>query len=340
VEVTVMTSGMSVDAVDQPVAAGTGSGWVPVRRAAGRPGSEHLAGARGPSSKLGVRSCGPGETGPTSAAAVVAEVRALHQALLARPHLLPEPATNDLFSRLVSMVIDPAAARDADAVLGDPAVQRLLPSLRCLCADGEFELERSWARRIVDAADPRAELARFPYHRNYEDLTRLEHHAVAGLRPDPVRRVLFIGSGPLPLTSLLLAGRYGCEVDNLDREPEAVRLGAELSAGVGGPAMRFRVGDVLDGADGYVRGDYDLVYLAALAGLEPEAKHRLLDHLGRTLRPGTLVLARSAHSLRGLLYPVLDPDDLPGLRTLAVVHPFTEVVNSVIVAEVPGSAAV
>jgi nicotianamine synthase len=103
--------------------------------------------------------------------------------------------------------------------------------------------------------------------------------------------------------------------------------------------MRFRAGDVLDGRDGYDRGDYDLVYLAALAGLDPDSKRRLLEHLGCTLRPGTLVLARSAHSLRGLLYPVLDPDDLPGLRTLAVVHPYTEVVNSVVIAEVAGLAA-
>jgi nicotianamine synthase len=319
-ESTVMTSTMSVGTADEHLVS---SGSV-----------------RGGASKLGVRSCGHAGTRPTSAAGVIARIRDLHEALLARPHLVPEPATNELFGALVSLAIDPAAARDADAVLGDPAVERLLPSLRRLCAEGEFELERSWARRIVDHPDPRAELARFPYHRNYGDLTRLEHHAVAGLTSSPVRRVLFIGSGPLPLTSLLLAERHGCEVDNLDREPDAVALGAGLAAALGRTGLRFRTGDVLDGRDGYDWDDYDLVYLAALAGLDPETKHQLLDHLGRRLRPGTLVLARSAHALRGLLYPVLDPDDLPGLRTLAVVHPYTEVVNSVVVAEVPGHSAI
>jgi nicotianamine synthase len=316
-ESTVMTSTMSVGTADEHLVS---SGSV-----------------RGGASKLGVRSCGHAGTRPTSAAGVIARIRDLHEALLARPHLVPEPATNELFGALVSLAIDPAAARDADAVLGDPAVERLLPSLRRLCAEGEFELERSWARRIVDHPDPRAELARFPYHRNYGDLTRLEHHTVAGLTSSPVRRVLFIGSGPLPLTSLLLAERHGCEVDNLDREPDAVRLGAEVATEVGEPGLRFRfrAGDVLDGRDGYDWESYDLVYLAALAGLDPDTKRRLLGHLARRLRPGTLVLARSAHSLRGLLYPVLDPADLPGLRTLAVVHPYTDVVNSVVVAEVP-----
>ena len=301
----------------------------------------HLAPhVRGVSARHGVRSCGHTETRPTTAAAVVEQVVALHDALLARPHLAPEPTTNELFGRLVALAVDPVAARDADAVLGDPTVARLLPSLRRLCADGEFELERSWARRVVAHPDPGAELARFPYHQNYGDLTRLEHHTVAGVTSSPVRRVLFIGSGPLPLTSLLLAEHYGCAVDNLDREPDAVRLGADLAAALGRTGLRFRRGDVLDGRDGYDWERYDLVYLAALAGLDAAAKHDLLEHLGRRLRSGTLVLARSAHSLRGLLYPVLDPDDLPGLRTLAVVHPHTDVVNSVIVAEVSRVAAV
>ncbi len=324
-----MRSAMSVGPVDH---------LVPTSGRAGRPATEHLASdsRRGAVPKAGVRSCGHGETRPAGAATVIAQVRALHEALLGRPHLRPEPSTNELFGRLVSLAIDPAAARDAGAVLADPAVERLLPSLRRLCAEGEFELERSWAERIVGHPDARAELARFPYHQNYGDLTRLEHHTVAGLTSSPVRRVLFIGSGPLPLTSLLLAERYGCEVDNLDREPDAVRLGADLAAALGSGGLRFRGGDVLDGRDGYDWGSYDLVYLAALAGLDPDAKHRLLEHLGHRLRPGTLVLARSAHSLRGLLYPVLDPDDLPGLRTLAVVHPHSDVVNSVVVAAVPG----
>lgn len=310
-------------------------------------GGHHVARrpeARGISGRLTVRSCGHADTGSTStgtttagtgtttAAAVVAQVRELHHELSRRPTLTPGPDTDALFGRLVALATDPDAARDADAVLADPAVAALLGDLRRLCADGEFELERYWTRRIVGNADPRAELARFPYHGNYRDLTRLEHHTVAGVRAEPVRRVLFVGSGPLPLTSLLLAQEYGCRVDNVDIDADAAALGAELTAALGAEGLTFRVGDVEQDP---ALDDYDLVYLAALAGLEPDAKLRLLAHLGRCLRPGTLVLARSAHSLRALLYPVLDPDALPGLETLAVVHPYTDVVNSVVVAQVP-----
>lgn len=314
-----------------------------------RPGSrptEHRAteprALAGP--RLAVHACAHPDTGAprgesTTTDAVVAQVRALYDDLAARPDLVPGPTTNALFGRLVSLAIDRDAARHADAVLADPAVAGILAHLRRLCADGEFELERHWAQRVLarrdHGPDARAELARFPYHQNYRDLTRLEHHAVAGLTARPVRRVLFVGSGPLPLTSLVLAGQYGATVDDLDHDPEAVRLSTELLDAIGAPGLRVRLGDVRDErADDLAA--YDLVYLAALAGLDPASKHDLLAHLGRTLRPGTLVLARSAHSLRRLLYPVLDPHDLPGLETLAVVHPHTDVVNSVVVARVTG----
>ncbi|WP_433798872.1 nicotianamine synthase family protein [Actinomycetospora sp. CA-084318] len=305
----------------------------PIRRPAPHPTQQNQQHQTPRAGRPTVHGCGHADTG-SARAAVITQVRALHAALLACPDLTPGPRTNDIFSRLVALAVDPAAAREADAVLADPAVAPLLPGLRQLCADGEFELERHWARRIVAATDPAAELARFPYHQNYVDLTRLEHHAVSGLVPHRVGRVLFVGSGPLPLTSMLLAQRYGCAVDNLDREPEAVTLGAALADVAGCTGLRFDVGDVVDHHD---LADYDLVYLAALAGLDPDAKLGLLSHLARTLAPGTLVLARSAHSLRGLLYPVLDPHDLPGMDTLSVVHPFTDVVNSVVVARVRGA---
>ncbi|MDL5158422.1 nicotianamine synthase family protein [Actinomycetospora termitidis] len=300
----------------------------PIRRSVGRSGQ-----AQGLPARPAVHGCGHGDTGSSRAGSVVAEVLALHGALADRADLSPGPETNDLFGRLVALAIEPGAAREAETVLADPAVATLLPELRRLCADGEYHLEEHWARRVLAASDPAAELARFPYHQNYVDLTRLEHHAVTGLVPEGPRRVLFVGSGPLPLTSMLLAERYGCEVDNLDHAPEAATLGGALATALGRTGLRFRTGEAED-VDGLER--YDLVYLAALAGLEPTSKQRLLAHLGRCLAPGTLVLARSAHSLRGLLYPVLDPHDLPGLETLSVVHPFTDVVNSVVVARVPG----
>lgn len=289
----------------------------------------------GPADRLGVRrgnrgvhACGHDVlTDP-----LVAEIRMLHGALAESDDLDPGPATDAVFARLVALATRRRPAGQAERVLADPDVARLVPDLHRLCARGEYALERLWSRRVAAADDPWAVLQAFPYTGNYRDLTRLEVHALRGHLPAAPRRVLFVGSGPLPLTSIMMATEHGVAVDNLDVDPEAVALGAASVAALGTPGVRFRAGDVLDTTD---LGGYDAVCLAALVGLEPAAKARVLAHLRRHVEPGALLLARSAHALRALLYPVLDVDDVlapAGFDPLAVLHPYTDVVNSVVLA--------
>ncbi|MDF2979455.1 MAG: hypothetical protein K0S40_4183 [Actinomycetospora sp.] len=300
----------------------------PARPASRGPGGRDLA------PRLPVRGCGHDSTG-SEHAALVAEVLALHDALAARPTLEPGPHTDALFTRLVGLAVARRPAAVADAVLADPRLRDRLPDLRARCAAGEYALERSWARRVLAAGDPAAALEGFPYLQNYRDLTRTEFHAVAGHAPDPPRRALFVGAGPLPLSALLLA-RHGVAVDAVDVDQEAVVLGGAVARALG-DAVAVREGDVLGLGD---LGRYDLVCLAALVGLAPRDKAAALAHLRARMRPGAMVLARSAHSLRALLYPVLDVagdlDVLGGLDPVAVLHPHTDVVNSVVLARVPG----
>ena len=50
--------------------------------------------------------------------------------------------------------------------------------------------------------------------------------------------------------------------------------------------------------------DFDVVFLAALVGIDTCSKLAILKELAKRLKPGTLVVARSAHGLRSVLYPV------------------------------------
>lgn len=51
---------------------------------------------------------------------------------------------------------------------------------------------------------------------------------------------------------------------------------------------------------------------------------------------GALVIARSAHGLRTLLYPHLPVSLLGGFRPLAAPRPYTDIVNSIVIAEKSG----
>ena len=248
-----------------------------------------------------------------------AQITAIHRELASLPTLVPSPTTDRLFRRLVALVTTAPAGTPID-----PAVRA---SLLRLCAEGEHELERVWAARIAAARKPVAELGGFPYLDNYLRLTRLELATLRrlGVRP---RRVLFVGAGPLPLSPLFLASALGAEVDMLDRDPHAVVAAERVLARLGGRAVAGH-GDLAECDD---LGRYDLVILAALVGTTPDAKRRHVGHLARVMRPGAVLLARSARGLRTLLYPEVDSADLDGFDVHLVVHPSGPVINSVVLA--------
>jgi nicotianamine synthase len=261
-------------------------------------------------------------------AGVVERVVALHDRLASLPDLRPGPVVDGLFRELVGLALSSAPV--GEAVLTDPAVASLLPSLVGLCGRAECQLELAWADRVAGGAAPRRVLEAFPYLANYHELSRLEHRLVAAsLGGCPLRRVAFVGSGPLPLTGLLLSHSFGVPVDNIDRDPAAVALARRLGDALGADLCEFHERDLFDCDD---LDRYDLVVLAALVGLAPADKERALVHLAATMRPGALLLARSAHGLRRLLYPVVDVSVVPGFDQLTVVHPPTPVINSVVLA--------
>lgn len=271
----------------------------------------------------------------TTTGALVGRVLHLHdrlQRLAATTGLGPSGPVDAAFSELVALCTSVPDSQAA-AVRADPRVAAVERPLRRLCAEGEYLLEAHWAGRIATAGRPTAELERFPYLQNYRDLTALELHIVAGMRPGPLRACV-LGSGPLPLTALLTARALGSEVDAVDLDPHATRSAASVLGRLpDGHRVRTHQADART-FTGVARAD--LVVLAALVGLDPEEKRAAVAAVADRMRPGALLVVRSAHRLRALLYPAVTPEDLTDsagtLRLLVEIHPLTDVINSVLVA--------
>jgi len=256
---------------------------------------------------------------------------AIHHTLAQSSSLEPGPVVNESFAELVRLC-EYHSATDTDRVLSDPRVKALIPGLRQLCATGEFLLERSWAHRIIGAADPDTELASFPYRTNYEELTRLEMHALAGVGLDlnQIRRVCFLGGGPLPLSAMLISRTLSTPVDVVDVSGEAIALATLVAERAGWPEqVSFHHADA---GDFEAVADSDVVVLAALVGLDRADKRRVLSALSARMRSGSMLVVRSSHGLRTLLYPPVELSDLQDWRPLSVVHPLNAVVNSVVIA--------
>lgn len=148
-----------------------------------------------------------------------------------------------------------------------------------------------------------------------------------GLRP---KQFAVLGSGPLPMTSICILQSLRTEaqlvtvhnfdhdpqvlysdsdcflifgvIDNLD--PQAISMSSELCVKLGysRDEIDFHVLDVL--SDQYDMLGFDVVYLASLVGITDEEKQKAINNMVKQMRPGALLVIRSAHSLRGLLYPV------------------------------------
>lgn len=256
------------------------------------------------------------------------KVHRIYRRLALAPTLAPSAEVNAMFGELVRLVRYQPGERPEE-VLANPVVRAIQPHLHRLCADGEYELEREWSLRIAVSLDPWAELERFPYYDNYRRLTRLEYHALRGLGGEKDAQVVFLGSGPLPLTSILLHHEFGLLVHNVDVDADAHDLGVQVARALGLGGLRFSHGDALrfDALEAY-----DVVVLAALVGADQAAKRHLIRHLRRGMAPRALLLVRSAHRLRSLLYPAVEVDDLVGFAPEVVIQPYNDLINSVIIA--------
>jgi nicotianamine synthase len=115
-------------------------------------------------------------------------------------------------------------------------------------------------------------------------------------------------------------------VHNIDRDETALRDSRALCDRLAcGARMTFACEDVSEmaqdadrgadadadadgvGTDGTTRSrweEFDVVFLAALVGLDTGAKVAILAALAAKLTSGTLIVARSAQGLRAVLYPV------------------------------------
>ena len=246
--------------------------------------------------------------------------------LAALPHLRPAPRTNSLFGDLVQTVLA-TPDRQALDILAHPQVEGRKTVIRDLSARGETELEHTWAERIATAPDPGAALAEFPYLDNYHRLTALEARLLTHAGGTPTS-VAVLGCGPLPLSTVGYADALGCSVVGLDRDPTAVALAQRVTARIGTARVRFEQADATD----VDLTAHDAVVLAALVGESPSAKATILRQMAGAMRPGAMLLARSARGLRTLLYPPVDLNAMPGFEVLEVVHPTDDVVNSVVVA--------
>ncbi|WP_088344938.1 MULTISPECIES: nicotianamine synthase family protein [Rhodomicrobium] len=143
-------------------------------------------------------------------------------------------------------------------LLNHPDLAEAARDLPRICARAEYEMEKFWSQKIIDSKAPNATLASFPYYNDYDKLVT-DEVALLGCSP---RQVLFLGSGPLPLSALVVAKRHpDANIVCIERDEAACQLCRTI---VDLFDLDARISVVNSDANTYNSDSVDLIVCAAL----------------------------------------------------------------------------
>lgn len=207
---------------------------------------------------------------------------------------------------------------EVDRIVGSRECHRIYRSLPW-SQDNESMLDRLQTRVVAAFSDLEKAYARRGSHplRKTEDyLRRVSRFAEKESRRaeiGPSSRVLFVGCGALPVSSIALAVTTGCRIDAIDTDRESVCFAKSMVEKLG----LTRHIQVLRGDGGVLSAEgYTHVTLASLV----PKKKEILENLADTLPVGGRVLLRFGNGLYRLVnYELYETPILPW-RVLERIH--------------------
>lgn len=236
--------------------------------------------------------------------------------------LTPRDEVNKVFSELVDICLNTCSTKSCE-ILNNENVRKILKSLNRICSSGEYCLEGYWAKRFLEQDN--IQLDEFIYYKNYLDLSHEEYFQFQ----KNSKKILFVGSGPLPMTAVVLVKQYGLSVDCIDIDFESIEISKKLIDKIGfTDKIKFIHTDILDF---YNFDDYGNIILAALVGEDSIGKNEIINHIINNTQDSQRLIIRSSENLKTLLYPSVDVSKIKK-RFKYIVPTNKQVVNSFLVA--------
>jgi hypothetical protein len=164
-----------------------------------------------------------------------------------------------------------------DTLITDGSLQPAIEKISRLKQIHGLRLERQRAGAIIDSGAPWEMLKGFIYYPNYLGLAEMESRG-AGLKAGD--RVVFLGSGPVPLSLITLVKRCGIQGVGIEKDP----INADLSCKV---LDALALGGEIE----IVPGDHFVLPLSRpcsliMVGADAVPKEEIFTHLARTLPNG------------------------------------------------------
>lgn len=265
---------------------------------------------------------------------VINKIVTAHEVLISESDISPRNNTiNTVLRDLVETLIMEYSPPQTLLILNDERVARRRQSLLERLSEAEAALELFWSQKFVSRDTLGVnDLREFLYWSNYERL--LDHELgflarfLARRRDKALQagsrradRVVFVGSGPLPLSAILIHLRTGAPVCCIDSNAEACRISARLLEKLGLDGMTVLQAD---GAS-VCHDEAAIVFIASLV----QNKLGVADRIRLSGR-NPLVALRSAEGLHTLLYDPVESESLEagGFRAIGRTPPDPLTINT------------
>lgn len=188
-------------------------------------------------------------------------------------------------------------------VMGNVDVATLQKGLLAKLSEAEYQMELFDSRHLCNQPEfGLASLFQYKNWGNYESLVGEELKQLRRIsRPEEIASpIVFVGSGPLPLSAMLLHLRWHVSVICIDIDPDACEAARFMMERINlSDKVRIILGD---GAE-FDYTNYQHVFIASLV----TQKDQVLEQIRRT-NPDALVAIRTAEGIRRLMYEAINEE--------------------------------
>jgi hypothetical protein len=236
---------------------------------------------------------------------------------------LPPDELYQLYQILDDLAHMNAGPHLSGLLLDEKEIRKELPLIRSYYSTFFSIHEVQLAQDLICRKDPWKHLVNFPLYPRYESLVK---NQVEAMHISSDKRLVFLGSGPVPLTLILMNRLFGIRSIGIDADIKTVELSRKVIRHLG---LQKDI-EIIQGDDSCLENvNWDVILVAALA--EPKARifgklREIMDRKG--LR--TPVIFRTYTGMRAVLYKPVQPEDVKGFNIVKAIAPTGRVNNTTV----------
>jgi len=190
-------------------------------------------------------------------------------------------------------------------------------------------IEKYWAQKVISSPHPLYEITQFPFYRGYISTAEYLYDSLKMVTSKPIKKVLYVGSGALPLNPILLAQKYRLNIYCIEKDYESYQLSLNLLRRLN---LTNRINVIYTNILHYKQlRNYDIIICAILVGDDTKMRQRIINHISKYMKLDGLFVIKNVNGLRTLLYPPISTEIFKNLKIEAINKKQTELTNILII---------